>query len=111
MNVINQLLIPLLLTIALECSVASIFDIKKEEYKYVIIINIITNLSLNTLGYFINMIDNRIIHWSIVLVLETLIFYIEALYFGKKIKLKNKYIFSLSLNGVSFLTGLIASLL
>ena len=111
MNVVNQLLVPLLLTIILECLVATFYDIKKEEYKYIIIINIITNLSLNMLGYFINQIDNQIIILSIVLVLEVLIFYIEALYFGKKIKLKNKYLFSLSLNGVSFLTGLIVSLL
>lgn len=111
MNVVNQLLLPLFYTLILECSVASIFDIKKEEYKYVIIINTITNLSLNTLGYFINQISNPIILWNIVLLLEVLIFYIEALYFGKRIKLKNKYIFSLSLNAVSFLTGLIVSLL
>ncbi len=111
MNIVNQLLLPLLYTIILECSVASVYHIKKEEYKYVIIINIITNISLNTLGYFINQISNPIILWSIVILLEVIIFYIEALYFSKKIEVKNKYLFSLSLNGVSFLTGLLASLL
>lgn len=111
MNIVNQLLIPLLLTVILECSVASIYFIKKEEYKYIILVNIMTNVPLNILGYFINQISDKTIIWIIVIVLELIIFYVEALYLGKKIKLKNKYLFSLSLNGVSFLTGYIVSLL
>ncbi len=95
MNVVNQLLVPLVLTIILESSVASIYHVELKEYKYVILINIMTNVPLNILGYFINQIDNQTIILSIVLVLEVLIFYIEALYFGRKIKVKNKYLFSL----------------
>ena len=111
MNIVNQLLVPLFLTIVIECSVASIYQIKKEEYKYIVIINILTNLSLNTLGYFINQINNSYVIIIIVILLEILIFYIEALYFGKRIKIDNKYMFSLSLNAASFLTGCIISLL
>lgn len=108
MIAIVNILIACILTMIIEISVATCFHIKKSDYKYVIIINIITNLTINVIYYFIRQFDVEWLNIISVIVLELLVFYFEGLFFSKKISLKcNSYLFSLCLNLTSFLLGLL----
>ena len=81
---------------------------KKYEYKFIIIINIITNLILNGFYHLILLLNNNVITICYIIIGEIIVFYVEALYYSRHIDLKiNKYYFSLLLNGVSFMIGLI----
>ena len=84
---------------------------KKNEYKYVVIINIITNIILNVIYNIVLLLNNNIINNIYIIIGEIVVCYVEALYYAKYLNLKiNKYIFSILLNSVSFLTGVIISL-
>ena len=110
-SIAKGIIISCLITIAVECSVASSFLIKKNEYKYVIIINIITNIVLNSLYHIILLFNNNIINILYILIGEIIIFFVEALYYSKHLNIKtNKYIFSLLLNSISFMVGLVIHL-
>lgn len=110
-NIITSIILSCIITIGIECSVASIFLLKKIEYKYVVIINIITNIILNVIYHLVLLLNNNIINIVYVIIGEIVVFYVEALYYGKYLNLKvNKYLFSLLLNCVSFITGIIIHL-
>ena len=109
-NIITSIILSCIITIGIECSVASIFLLKKNEYKYVVIINIITNIILNVIYHLVLLLNSNIIHNIYVIIGEIVVFYVEALYYKKCLNLKiNKFLFSLILNSVSFLTGIIIS--
>ena len=110
-SIVKGIIISCLITIAVESAVASSFLIKKNEYKYVIIINIITNIVLNSLYHIILLFNNNIINILYILIGEIIIFFVEAVYYSKHLDIKtNKYIFSLLLNSISFMVGLIIHL-
>lgn len=112
LSIVGSIIISCIITVAVECSVASCFLIKKNEYKYVIIINIITNIIFNSLYHIVLLLSNNIINIIYILIGEIIIFIIEALYYAKHLNLKvNKYIFSLVLNNISFITGLVIYLI
>lgn len=107
-SIVKGIIISCLITIVVELSVASSFLIKKNEYKYVIIINIITNILFNSLYHILLLLNSNIINIIYILIGEIIIFFIEAIYYSKHLGLKiNKYIFSLLLNSISFITGLV----
>ena len=108
---ITAIILSCIITIGIECSVASVFLLKKNEYKYVVIINIITNIILNVIYNIVLLLNNNIINNIYIIIGEIVVCYVEALYYAKYLNLKiNKYIFSILLNSVSFLTGVIISL-
>lgn len=110
-SIVKGIIISCLITIAVESAVSSSFLIKKNEYKYVIIINIITNVTLNSLYHIIILFNNNIINILYILIGEIIIFFVEAVYYSKHLDIKtNKYIFSLLLNSISFMVGLIIHL-
>ena len=107
-SIFKGIIISCLITIAIELSVSSSFLIRKNEYKYVIIINMITNIIFNSLYHIILLLNNNILNIIYILIGEVIIFFIEAIYYSKHLKLKiNKYIFSLLLNSISFIVGLV----
>ena len=91
------------ITIILEISLAYILKIKdKKDLLNIIIINFITNVSLNSFIFISYMLFKKlIIH---ILILEITIIIIEGTFYKKKLKYKriNPYLISLILNIVSY---------
>ncbi len=109
-NIVAGILLSCIITIGIECSVASILLLKKNEYKYIVIINIITNIILNVLYHLVILLNSNLFNVIYIVIGEIIVFYVEALYYKKCLNLKiNNYLFSLLLNSVSFLTGIIIS--
>lgn len=109
-NIVAGILLSCIITIGIECSVASIFLLKKDEYKYIVIINIITNIILNVLYHLVILLNSNLFNVIYIVIGEIIVFYVESLYYKKHLNLNiNKFLFSLILNSVSFLTGIIIS--
>ena len=91
------------ITIILEISLAYILKIKdKKDLLNIIIINFITNVSLNSFIFISYILSKKlIIH---ILILEITIIIIEGTFYKKKLKYKriNPYLISLILNIVSY---------
>ena len=91
------------ITIILEISLAYILKIKdKKDLLNIIIINFITNVSLNSFIFIYYILSKKlIIH---ILILEITIIIIEGTFYKKKLKYKriNPYLISLILNIVSY---------
>lgn len=107
--ILFKILIALLLTIIIELSIAIILKINnKQDLINIIIINCITNLSLNifVIVTYFNKIKINI------LILELIIVFIEGLFYQKKIQYKriNPYFLSLLLNTISYTIGLLINI-
>ena len=106
-----EILFSLILTIVIELVILWLIKANKKILITSIIINIITNLSLNIFLYYYYF-DNITMYWITIIGLELLVFIIEGLTYylvNKDIRLSFKY--SLFANGGSFLIGLIISLI
>lgn len=80
---------------------------KKGILSYSILINLITNVPLNIFLYFYNY-KSELMYWLIVLLLELLIFFIEAILYKIVIKnTKKSFMYSFICNSYSFLIGLL----
>ncbi|MBE6137514.1 MAG: hypothetical protein E7176_03865 [Erysipelotrichaceae bacterium] len=80
---------------------------RKNILLYSILINLITNVPLNLFLYLYDY-KSELIYWLIVLLLEILILFIEAvLYFIAIKKIKKSFICSFICNSYSFLIGLL----
>lgn len=107
-DILTGMIISCIMTVAIECAVASIFLLNKTEYKYIIKINVLTNIILNIVYHIILLLSNNIINIFSIIIGEIIVTYIEAIYYSKNIKFRlNKYLFSLLLNSISFTTGII----
>lgn len=110
---IESLIISLVLTIILESFLAILVNIKdRESLSTLIWINCLTN---PIVVYLTNMsrliINNTYITNLILIFLEIIVVFVEGYLFKKNLKnLKiNSYIFSIYLNGLSFLIGVLLS--
>ena len=109
-----HLLISVLATIIIEISVSNIIGITNiKDIKKIIIINFITNLSINIIVYILNnSVNFNILYFIIVPIFEIIVFLVEGYYFKKlEYKKKNSYIVSLILNSCSYGCGLLYTLL
>ena len=108
------LIFSLLLTLVIEVPIAILLGVKdKEDIKDIIIINCITNLSLNVIVYILYFfIDTNIVYYGLVPIFEVIIFIVEGILF-KRLKYKkiNSYLLSLILNLTSYSIGLLISIL
>ena len=107
-TIIIKLIIALLLTIIIETSLAIILKIRnKKDLLNIVLINIITNLSLNIFILLSNIIFKRLI--INIIILEIIVVLIEALFYKKKLAYKkiNPFILSLLLNVISYSIGLL----
>lgn len=99
-------LIPLALTVSVEALVGAAFRISKKEQASLLLINIVTNLSVNLLLYGYRLFFSRGSVWAIaalevaVVLAERLL--LRALYRGER----NWLVFSLACNAASFAAGL-----
>jgi hypothetical protein len=99
-------LIPLALTVSVEALVGAAFRISKKEQVSLLLINIVTNLSVNLLLYGYRLFFSRGSVWAIaalevaVVLAERLL--LRALYRGER----NWLVFSLACNAASFAAGL-----
>lgn len=111
--IITILIRNLLLTIIIELAISLILGIKeKKDINNIIIINCITNPILNIILLIIMyFISNNIIIYSLIFIFEIIVIYLEYLYYKNRIIFKNINIllFSIILNTISFMTGLIIS--
>ena len=110
MSIVIGMLQSLFVTLVLECLMALIMGVRKPfDFLVIILVNVITNVSINAI---INLVypDMKVIPlWVVVLIFEILVVILEGFVYmkaGVSAKL-NVYIFSLILNTVSFLGGII----
>ena len=110
-NLIN-ILFACIATVLIELSLSTIFIRNIKEFKYVAIINVLTNIPLNVMYLIINCFTNSIIiNYSYIFVGELIVFLVEGYYYKKHLNVKiNSYLLSLLLNVISFTFGLIISL-
>jgi hypothetical protein len=110
MALVNKLFFPLLLTIVIEVAVAALLGYRKKTTVMAIIyINIVTNLSLNSLILADFVFSWQIINVYAVILLEIIIVVIEwrLLVFALHQKSRQMFYLSLAMNSASFIVGLI----
>lgn len=106
-----EIIISCLLTIVIEFIVLLILKAERNILFLSIIINIITNASLNILLYFIKF-PKYYVYVITVIILEILIVFIEAIYYYIFLKdFKKSFKYSIITNVSSYLFGLIISLI
>lgn len=111
---IYSLLISLLLTLIIESIVAFFVGIRKEDdFKTVIIANVITNPIVVFIANLCALANNIWLYFFVVLIMEIWAVLIEAFIFKKHLKYKEKPALAISIinNGLSFAFGIIISLL
>ncbi|MBR4830868.1 MAG: hypothetical protein IKZ96_03795 [Bacilli bacterium] len=101
---LNSILQSLLLTLLIELFISLVLGIRGKDLLRITLINILTNVPLNILvSLLYTVIDNNIVFYVIVPVLEVLIVLIEGTYFKKLNKsIIGPYKLSLLLNGFSY---------
>lgn len=111
---INNLIISLILTIFIELFISIFIGIRK---RYDIIAIIAVNTLTNPIVVFIaNMLNNfeiEWLYWTIVIIMEFIVFFIEGKIYDEILNLKNKSGYKLSFinNIISFSIGLIITIL
>ena len=108
MDVINKLLLPYVLTALIELVLLIILNEKSKRVLLLSLgINFLTNISLNLFIYFYHF-DTIISYWIIVISLEIVVVLIEfILYYLTTKHIKKSIFYSISLNLISFLIGLL----
>ncbi|MDE7385280.1 MAG: hypothetical protein K2M84_05935 [Anaeroplasmataceae bacterium] len=108
MEIFRYLAIPLILTLLIETLVLVILkERRKKVYILSIGMNVITNVSLNLIGYYSN-IEELWLYFFMVILLEAIIWFIEGIGYYIGIKEKRKAtLYTLTCNGMSFFLGTI----
>lgn len=111
-KIVISMLTALSLTIIIEVSIGYLLKIRdKMDILHVVLINGITNPVINCLLMIINYLFrlSNILYYSIVLILEIIVVYVEYKYYEKNLIYKriNLLSFSFILNASSFILGLI----
>lgn len=111
MELFRYLAVPLALTLIIESLVLYLLkERRKKVYFLSIEMNVITNISLNLIGYYI--IEQLWVYVIVVILLETIIWIIEGLGYYFVIKDRRKAIlYTLACNGMSFFLGTILQVL
>ena len=101
---LNKILLSLILTLIIELTISIVLGIRGKDLLRITFINIVTNISLNIIVCLLYLvINNYIVFYVIVPILEIFIFIIEGTYFKKLNKsIISPYKLSLLLNGFSY---------
>ena len=114
---ISKIIISLVLTLLIELTISLTLGIRGKDLLKITIINILTNVPLNILVSLLYLVlDNNIVFYLIVPILELLVFLIEGTYFKTlKNSIIGPYKLSLFLNifsyGYSFIYLIITSII
>ncbi|MDE6241666.1 MAG: hypothetical protein K2M08_04490 [Anaeroplasmataceae bacterium] len=108
MEILRYLAVPLILTLLIETIALVILkERRKRVYLLSIGMNVVTNISLNLIGYYAN-IEKIWVYVLMVIILEAVIWILEGLGYYLEIKEKRKAIlYTLVCNGMSFFIGII----
>ena len=112
MELFRYLAVPLALTLIIEVFVLYLLkERRKRVYALCVGMNVITNISLNLIGYYV-IIDNLWLYALMVILLEAIIWILEGLGYFVEIKDKKRAIlYTLVCNGMSFFLGTILQVL
>ena len=106
MDVISYLLLPLFLTLVIE--IGALFLLKERRgkiYFVAILMNILTNISLNLFNYYV-IIEELWVAWLVLILLEFFIWFLEGVGYYIFLKdLKRAICYTLVLNMSSFFLG------
>ncbi|MCM1131413.1 MAG: hypothetical protein NC310_04540 [Roseburia sp.] len=103
MELFRYLAIPLVLTLIIETLVLYFLkERRKRVFLLLIGMNVITNISLNLIGYYVE-IEQLWVYVIMIIILEAIIWIIEGIGYFIEIKDKRKAIlYTLACNGMSF---------
>lgn len=109
LKILGYLLPPLLITIAVECSLVFIFFKKPKYSYYVLLLNILTNPLLNFIMLIYYSYMGMVYYYVLLYTLEVVVVITEGILFSKMtdIKLWKSLLVSFALNAASYLSGLI----
>ena len=112
MELFRYLAVPLALTLIIEALVLFLLKERRKRADILSIgMNVITNISLNLIGYFIY-IEQLWLYAIMIILLEVIIWILEGLGYYAGIKDKKKAIlYTLACNGMSFFLGTILQVL
>ena len=101
---LNNIILSLLLTLLIELTISIVLGIKGKDLLRITFINILTNVTLNIIVSLLYLVmNNYIVFYIIVPILEIFVFLIEGTYFKKLNKsIISPYKLSLLLNGFSY---------
>ncbi len=111
---INSLIISLILTVAIELFISIVIGIrKKNDIITIIAVNTLTNPIVVFIAGIINTFRIILLYWTIVIIMEFIVIFIEGKIYEKILKFKRISGFKLSFvnNVISFIIGLIIAIL
>lgn len=101
---LSRILQSLILTLVIELTIALVLGIRGKDILKITLINVLTNVPLNIIVLILySFMNNNIVFYLIVPVLEIIVFLIEGTYFKKlRRSIISPYRLSLLLNGFSY---------
>ena len=111
---IKSLIISLILTIIIELLISLVMGIrKKNDIITIIVVNILTNPIVVFIANLLNNYKNVLLYWSIVIIMEFIVIFIEGKIYEKILKYNkiSGFILSFINNAISFSFGLIIAIL
>ena len=101
---LTKILLSLFLTLLIELTIAIVLGIRNKYLLRITFINILTNVPLNIIVLLLySVIDNNIVFFGIVPILELIVFTVEGIYFKRlNNSIISPYKLSILLNGFSY---------
>lgn len=101
---LSKIILSLLLTLFIELTISLVLGIRGKDLLRITFINIVTNVTLNIIVCLLYLVmNNYIVFYVIVPILEIIVFLVEGTYFKKlKNSIISPYKLSLLLNGFSY---------